>query len=570
MENYKTPLQMFYRLEKTKPDDIWVHQPDNLQWTSYSWGQAGGMVRRIASGLSALDLPKGSKIAILSKNSIYWYLCDLAIMMSGHVSVPAFTTMDAKGTQYLLENSETTAMFIGPADNWQDVADVIPADITLISMPGISFDSEYTSLEAMLTENEPLQGDFQPHADELCTIIYTSGTTGMPKGVMHSHGSLARSGQSMLNTYKTTEADRFISFLPLSHIFERAVLMQSLACGGQVFFNQSLETFADDMLVANPTWFCAPPRIWQKFQQAIIAKIGAERLAAMLANADSSVHIQKNQLQTMVQESMGLSKARIRVTGGGQTPSELYGWYQQLGMPLYDIYGMTEAAPTATNLPEANKTGTVGRPVVGAEVKIAENGEILTRTPCMMMGYYNDPEKSKEDLAGGWMHTGDLGEIDEDGYLRVTGRIKEIFKTAKGKYVAPTKVENKMSNTPFVENLCLVGSGLPATILLVNLTEDGNEIDEGLLKSTLIEKMNTINTELEKHERMSHIIVTHETWSIQNSLLTHTTKIKRNAIEDKYARIVQEVNNVATNGSIVFEASFEFETPIKKEAASLS
>jgi len=565
MENHKTPLQMFYCLEKSRPDDTWVHQPENRQWITYSWGQAGDMVRRIAAGLSALELPKDSKIAILSKNSIYWYLCDLAIMMSGHVSVPAFTTMDAKGTRYLLDNSETKAMFIGPADNWQDVADVIPPGITLLSMPGVSLDNEYTSLETMLTEHEPLQGDYQPQADELCTIIYTSGTTGMPKGVMHSHGSLARSGQSMLNTYKTTEADRFISFLPLSHIFERAVLMQSLACGGQVFFNQSLETFADDMLIANPTWFCAPPRIWQKFQQAIIAKIGAEKLKAMLANAASSA-----QIQTMVQESMGLSKARIRVTGGGQTPSELYGWYQQLGMPLYDIYGMTEAAPTATNLPEANKTGTVGRPVVGAEVKIAENGEILTRTPCMMMGYYNDPEKSKEDLAGGWMHTGDLGEIDEDGYLRVTGRIKEIFKTAKGKYVAPTKVENKMSNTPFVENLCLVGSGLPATILLVNLTEDGNEIDEGLLKSTLIEKMNTINTELEKHERMSHIIVTHETWSIQNSLLTHTTKIKRNAIEDKYARIVQEVNNVATNGSIVFEASFEFETPIKKEAASLS
>jgi len=565
MENHKTPLQMFYHLEKAKPDDTWVHQPENKQWTSYSWGQAGDMVRRIAAGLSALELPKGSKVAILSKNSIYWYLCDLAIMMSGHVSVPAFTTMDAKGTRYLLDNSETSAMFIGPADNWQDVADVIPADITLISMPGVSLDNEYTSLETMLTEHEPLQGDYQPHADELCTIIYTSGTTGMPKGVMHSHGSLARSGQSMLNTYKTTEADRFISFLPLSHIFERAVLMQSLACGGQVFFNQSLETFADDMLIANPTWFCAPPRIWQKFQQAIIAKIGAEKLKAMLANAASSA-----QIQTMVQESMGLSKARIRVTGGGQTPSELYGWYQQLGMPIYDIYGMTEAAPTATNLPEANKTGTVGRPVVGAEVKIAENGEILTRTPCMMMGYYNDPEKSKEDLAGGWMHTGDLGKIDKDGYLRVTGRIKEIFKTAKGKYVAPTKVENKMSNTPFVENLCLVGSGLPATILLVNLTEDGNETDEGLLKSLLIEKMNAINTELEKHERMSHIIVTHETWSIQNSLLTHTTKIKRNAIEDKYARIVQEVNNVATNGSIVFEASFEFETSIKKEAASLS
>ena len=565
MENHKTPLQMFYHLEKARPDDTWVHQPENKQWTSYSWGQAGDMVRRIAAGLSALELPKGSKVAILSKNSIYWYLCDLAIMMSGHVSVPAFTTMDAKGTRYLLDNSETKAMFIGPADNWQDVADVIPADITLISMPGVSLNNEYTSLETMLTEHEPLQGDYQPQADELCTIIYTSGTTGMPKGVMHSHGSLARSGQSMLNTYKTTEADRFISFLPLSHIFERAVLMQSLACGGQVFFNQSLETFADDMLIAKPTWFCAPPRIWQKFQQAVIAKIGAEKLEAMLANATSSAKI-----QTMVQESMGLSEARIRVTGGGQTPSELYGWYQQLGMPLYDIYGMTEAAPTTTNLPEANKTGTVGRPVVGAEVKIAVNGEILTRTPCMMMGYYNDPEKSKEDLAGGWMHTGDLGVIDATGYLRVTGRIKEIFKTAKGKYVAPTKVENKMSNTPFVENLCLVGSGLPATILLVNLTEDGNEIDEGLLKSTLIEKMNTINTELEKHERMSHIIVTHETWSIQNSLLTHTTKIKRNAIEDKYSRIVQEVNKVVTNESIVFETSFDIEVSSKKEAPNLS
>jgi long-subunit acyl-CoA synthetase (AMP-forming) len=321
MESYNTPLEMFYHWEQRKPQDTFLHQPNNQQWSGMTWGQAGDSARRLASALKALDLPKQSKIAILSKNSVYWYLCDLAIMMSGHVSVPAFTTMDAEGTRYLLENSETKVMFVGPSDNWQWVAPVIPKDIKLISMPGVSIDNAFSRLETLIENNEPLESNIIPDADALCTIIYTSGTTGLPKGVMHTHGSLARAGQTMLSTYKTSEDSRFLSFLPLSHIFERAVFMQLLACGGQVFFNESLETFPADMLQSRPTWFCAPPRIWQKFQHAIIAKVGIEKLEAMLSNKDTAP-----QIQAMVQESLGLNAAKIRITGGGQTPTELYSW----------------------------------------------------------------------------------------------------------------------------------------------------------------------------------------------------------------------------------------------------
>ncbi|MGJ8687631.1 MAG: AMP-binding protein, partial [Spongiibacteraceae bacterium] len=536
MNKATTPLQLFYHWEKTKPNNTWLHQPEDREWSRYSWAEAGELARRMASALLDLNLPVGSKIGILSKNSVYWYLCDLAIMMSGHVSVPAFTTMNNKSSLYLLESSETKALFVGPAENWQSLKDSIPSDIKIIGLPGANLDSEVSCWDKLIEKFPPIAASPAPSPDALCTIIYTSGTTGLPKGVMHSHASLAGAGLSMLKTYRTSEEDRFLSFLPLSHIFERAVLMQSLACGGQVYFNESLESFPEDMQICQPTWFCAAPRIWQKFQQSIIAKIGADKLKLMLGDPASA-----SQLQAMVQQSLGLDKAKILITGGGQTPSALYIWYQHLGMPLCDIYGMTEAAPATTNLPWLKKDGTAGRPIDGAEVMIADNGEVLTKTPCMMTGYYNDPAKSAEDLAGGWMHTGDKGSIDADGFLHITGRVKEIFKTAKGKYVAPSSIENLMADTPFLENLCLVGSGLPATILLVNLTTAAATESKDVIRDALLSKMNDVNKVLDKHERMSHIIVGRETWTIDNELLSHTTKIKRSAIESKYQQTIVEV-----------------------------
>ncbi|WP_374972350.1 AMP-binding protein [Spongiibacter marinus] len=546
MREQLTPLQMFYHWESKSPDATWLHSPENRSWNTLSWKQAGEMVRRIANGITAMDLPAGSKIAILSKNSAYWYICDLAIMMSGHISVPAFTTMDNTGTSNLLKDSETRVMFVGPSENWQSVKNIVPEDIKLISLPGAELGHAWASFDQLLEQHPPLEGNPTPKPEELCTIIYTSGTTGMPKGVMHSHSSLAGAGQCMISTYRTGNEDRFISFLPLSHIFERAVLMQSLACGGQVFFNESLETFTEDMQYCKPTWFCAAPRIWQKFQQAVAAKLGEDKIAAMLQDPTS-----KLQLTQLVQASLGLDKARILITGGGQTPKMLYDWYEQFDMPLCDIYGMTEAAPATSNVPWCRKKGTVGKPVPGAEVKISDQGEILTRTPCMTSGYYNNPGKSAEDLAGGWMHTGDQGEIDQEGFLKVTGRIKEIFKTAKGKYVAPSKIENKIAPPPFVENLCLVGAGLPATVLIVNLSEASTDNDE--IESTLKNYMDAINQQLEKHEKMSHIIVTRAPWTIQNGLLTHTTKIKRAAIEAKYQDLVTKASEKYPSGSIVFE-----------------
>ncbi|MCG8672069.1 MAG: AMP-binding protein [Pseudomonadales bacterium] len=552
MESLQTPLELFYRCEKERANSVWLHQPNQGQWDTYTWELAGNYVRRLAAALTEMNLPKGSKIAILSKNSVYWYFSDLAIMMSGHVSIPAFTTMDAKGTRFILENSETQVMFVGPSDNWDAVAGSIPEHIQIISLPGISIDGCYATMESLIEQHSPYTEDAKPNPNDLCTIIYTSGTTGQPKGVMHSHSSLAAAGKTMVSTYNTSADDRFLSFLPLSHIFERAVFMQSLASGGQVYFNESIDSFPGDLVHCRPTRFFAPPRIWQKFQQAILAKLGEEKLSAMLANETTA-----KQLAAMVQQTLGLDQAEIRITGGGQTPLELYDWYRQLGMPLFDVYGMTEAAPAATNLPQANKEGTVGRAVAGAHIKIAENGEILTRTPCMMMGYYKNPKKTQEDLAGGWMHTGDIGKLDADGYLKVTGRIKEIFKTAKGKYVAPTKIENLMFGIPFVEHLCLTGSGLPAPVLIVNLSAIVSPPSTSKLKAILQAKLSSANEQLEKHERVSHILVTDEPWTINNSLLTHTTKVKRQQVEAKYTDKVMALCDQFPFETVVMESTIE-------------
>jgi long-chain acyl-CoA synthetase len=456
--------------------------------------------------------------------------------------------MNSEGLNYVLNSSGTEYMFVGAAGNWLDVSPGLPQEVKIISFPGVTLDGAHSSWDELISGVSPLQDNHEPIPDDLVSIIYTSGTTGLPKGVMHTHRSFANLGRVSTITYKSDQNARFLSYLPLSHIMERGVLVQSIACGGQVFFNESLETFPEDIKICQPTWFAGVARIWQKFQEGVFSKMPSEKIEAMLDNPETH-----DQAQVMVQEALGLSKVKTFVTGGGLTPLDIYQWYQRVGMPLCDVYGMTESVPATMNLPGASKWGTVGRPVPGAQVKISDDGEILTRTPCIMVGYYNDPVKTAEDLVDGWVRTGDKGVIDDDGYLKVTGRLKDIFKTAKGKYVAPTTIEDKMSH-PFLEQLCLVGAGLPATVLLAELSVEGQNMDSSELERALTAHMNTVNKTLEKHARMSHILIVKEPWTVANGKLTHTLKLKRPAVESGYEELVGRISKSITADQVIFEA----------------
>ncbi len=225
-------------------------------------------------------------------------------------------------------------------------------------------------------------------------------------------------------------------------------------------------------------------------------------------------------------------------------------------MPLCDIYGMTEAVPASMNLPWARKWGTVGRPAEGANIKIADNGEILTQTVCQTVGYYNDPEKTAQDLVDGWVHTGDKGEIDEDGYLKISGRIKDIFKTAKGKYVVPTVIEDKMAEHPYLEQLCLVGAGMPATMMLAVLSASAESQDVAVIEEALTAQLNAVNKTVEKHERMSHILICKAPWTVENGMLTHTMKTKRSALENEYDELTRRVSESVPDNTVIYETTF--------------
>jgi long-chain acyl-CoA synthetase len=523
----KTPLEMFYHWEATKPDSVYLRQPVNQHWTDYSWAQVGQQARRMAAALQAIG-PPGSSIGILSANCAHWFMADLAIMMSGHVTVPYFITMGADAVGYVLDHSGTQALLVGRTENWNEIKDAIAHTVKLISLPGVSIEGAQ-AWEDLVADHEPVAGNPVRDPDELFTIIYTSGTTGLPKGVEHTFGTLGASGASFVKV-ELTEAERFFSYLPLAHCAERvAVFLGSLYCGGSVGFNESLASFNDDLRRVNPTIFFAVPRIWTKFQMGIQGKLGADKLNQLLTDPDTA---ETTGLQ--IRQALGLGEVRIAITGAAPTPLPLHQWYERIGLPLNEFYGQTELLPISCNLPWERKPGTIGKALAGIEIKIAGTGEILVSGPGCMKGYYRDPEKTAETLVDGWIHTGDRGELDEDGFLKLTGRVTEIFKTTKGKYVAPMPIESHFAENPYIEQVCLAGAGLPETILLAVLSEAGRNTARNTVSKDLRQLLEQINAKLEHHERISHILLSEETWTIENNLMTPTMKIKRGALEDKY------------------------------------
>ncbi len=536
----KTPLEMFYHWEAQKPDAVYLRQPVNRQWTDYTWAQVGDQARRMAAVLQGIG-PRGSAIGILSTNCAHWFMADLAIMMSGHVTVPYFTTMGADALGYVLDHSGTQALLVGRSDNWDQVKYSIPSSVKLISLPGVEIERA-EPWDALVAAREPLPGNPSRDPDELYTIIYTSGTTGVPKGVEHTFRTLGGAATPFTTVCKATEDDRLFSYLPLAHCAERvAVLLASLYCGGTVSFNESSATFTDELQRVKPTVFFAVPRIWTKFQMAIQGKFGADKLKQLLSDPATAEAI-----GVQIRQALGFDAVRVAVTGAAPTPLPLHAWYESIGLPLNEVYGQSELLPISCNLPWDRKPGTIGKALPGVEIKIADTGEILVSGPGCMKGYYRDPDKTAETLIDGWIHTGDRGELDADGFLKLTGRVKEIFKTAKGKYIAPMPVESHFADNGYLEQVCLVGAGLPETVLLAVLSEAAREADRVLVTKDLRRLLEQVNGKLEHHERISHIILSEESWSIENGLLTHTLKIKRSALEEKYMEKLTALTAVGT------------------------
>jgi long-chain acyl-CoA synthetase len=535
-------LQRLYHWEKTTPDKLVFTQPmGGGVVKEYTWKQVLDEVRRMAAHLKSLNFEPGTRIGLLAKNTAHWMMADWAVWMAGHVSVPLYPTLAANTVRQILEHSESKLLFVGKLDVWHEMKPGVPAGLPMISLPlaptqppveGPTWDS-IIAKTAPMTES-PVRG-----ADELCTLIYTSGTTGQPKGVMQSFGTFAWSITSGLKRVKLDSTGRMLSYLPLAHVAERMLVEHGLlATGMHVFFADSLETFVADIQRARPTVFFSVPRLWVKFQQGVQAKMPAEKLERLL-----KIPILRGIVKKKILSGLGLDQVYWAAGGAAPMPTSLLNWYRSLGLDIVEVYGMTEncGLSHATTLGQP-RPGTVGTTYDGVQCRIdKDSGEIQVKGECLMLGYYKQPEVTKAAFTeDGWLKTGDKGTIDAEGNLKITGRVKDLFKTGKGKYVAPAPIEDKLSTHPAIEACCVTGANLgqPLGLLMLN-PEAAARAKDGAgrtaLESSLSEHLKRVNAQLDPHEQMDCVVITAEAWTVENDILTPTMKVKRNKIEDVFA-----------------------------------
>ncbi|MDO8268946.1 MAG: AMP-binding protein [Moraxellaceae bacterium] len=539
--SHPTLVHAFLHWAQTTPDKVYMTQPSNGQVEEFTWAQCADQVRRVATYLDSLGLPKGSSIGLLGRNSAHWILADLAIWLSGHVTVPLYPTLNGETAEYILEHSECRLLIIGKmdgkADGWRDIAPVIPADMPLIGLP-MCPRKDIMQWDDIVARVEPRNDLPLPNPDSLATIVYTSGSTGQPKGVMHSFGTMVSVAGSLRDTYHVTNEERMLSYLPLAHVAERAVLeTSSLYFGFSVFFSEGLETFQKDLQRAQPTIFFSVPRLWTKFYLGVNEKLPLEKQKKLFR-----IPILSGIIKRKIVKQLGLDKCRLAITASAPLPPNIIQWYRDLGLDLLDVYGMTENfGYSHGSRPGEVRVGYVGHCNPGVICRIAANGEVEVKSPGQMMGYYKNPEKTAEDMTeDGYLKTGDRGEVDEQGRLKITGRVKELFKTSKGKYVAPVPIEQKLNRHPKVEVICVTGPSQPQPFALLMLSLDAMaeledaRLDREQLTSDFNDLLKEVNASLEDHERLDYVVVVKDQWTMENGFLTPTMKIKRNIIEDRY------------------------------------
>ena len=536
-------LQRLYHWEKTRPDQTVLTQPmGGGALSTYTWKQVMDQTRRMAAHLKGLGHPPGTRIGLLSKNTAHWLMSDFAIWMAGYVSVPLYPTLAAETIRQILTHSEVKLLFVGKLDGWDAMKPGIPDGLPCISLP-LCPPNSYPSWDSIVKATAPLLGDPLRDAGEMSTIMYTSGTTGAPKGVMHSFGTFAWSIASGLKRVPLDHDTRMLSYLPLAHVAERALVEHGLlATGMSVFFAESLDTFTVDLQRARPTAFFSVPRLWVKFQQGVHAKMPPAKLQRLLG-----LPIIKGIVAKKIRTALGLDQCTFAAGGAAPMPPELLAWYARLGLPIVEVYGMTENCGVShATVPGVQRPGTVGLAYDGVQCRIdPANGEIQMKSPGLMLGYYKEPELSRDALtADGWLHTGDKGALDAEGNLRITGRVKDLFKTSKGKYVAPAPIEDRLVMNGVVEACVVAGANLgqPLGIVMLNAEAAARAKDPAQRKQMETElnaHRQAINAKLDPHEQLDCVVVVSTPWTVDNGFITPTFKVKRNRIEEVYAPLFE-------------------------------
>jgi long-chain acyl-CoA synthetase len=534
MANYPTLIDKFCAFEASQPDQLFLSEPVNGTYKNFTWAQAGQQVRKMAAALNAMGLGKDDKVAILSKNCAHWIMADLAISFAGCVSVPMYPNMTADSIQQILEHSEAKAVFFGKLDGADQMRKGVPEHLMVIGFP-FYLEKNTQNWDDLVAQHEPVQGNPVKDSKALATIIYTSGTTGQPKGVMHNFHAIGFAVDRFLNHIPQIKKETFFSYLPLCHVAEKMLVKcGAIFTGSTIYFVENLDTFNANLVHTQPTVFLAVPRIWEKMQEGVLSKMPQKKLSTLL-----SIPIVSSLIKKAIKKKLGLSKARFIFTGASPISVALQEWFAKLDIIILEAYGMTEnSALSHANRVGHHKFGTVGQTYENVEVRLSAENEVQVKSEASMLGYFKEPGLTAESFEDGFLKTGDEGSIDENGYLTITGRIKDQFKTSKGKYIMPAPIETKLLEHPLISQACVVGSGMTSAFVLCTLTPTDQASES--LGSDLSDYLDQVNSKLDHHERLSKMVICQEECSIPNGLLTPTLKIKRKSIESYYGNNYDE------------------------------
>ncbi|MEE4661838.1 MAG: AMP-binding protein [Halieaceae bacterium] len=546
---YDTLTEYLDHWAEAHPDDTWLTDRHGDTITDWSWSQVREQAYALAAWQEAELSGPGVNVGLLSRNCAHWFIADIGTIAAGNVTVPMFTTLPRETAEYVMDFTDMQVLFVGQTENWEQVSAVLPEGIKLIALPGATLEQPHLTWDEVVTPYLGKSPSHRASRDDLVSIVFTSGTTGLPKGVMQTHASNVVPINRFLDVFVLPKRARKFSYLPLSHIAERQIVeFSSLVDGGSVYFNENLLTILRDLPACKPHIMFGAPRVWEQLQQVIIGHFGGqEALDKALAEDAASAGKQ-------VQELLGLEEAAYLLTAAAPTPPALIHWYEQFGLILMEGFGQTEAMGLIANSHDERRIGSIGKPRGEVEVALTDEDELICKANGLSPGYYKMPEKTAETFKDGWVYTGDKARIDEDGFVYLTGRVKDYFKTIQGKFVAPTPIENEFSRNPHTDQICLLGRGYSKTVMVCVLNGFAQQAERDAIEADLMTLAKQVNDVVDKHARLGAVIISTDPWSIENAMLTPTLKIRREQVEMKFGERAQELaRQAAEQGQLLVE-----------------
>jgi long-chain acyl-CoA synthetase len=562
-------------------------------WETMSWAEYGRVVAEVTAGLAELGIGPGQHVGIFSNNRAEWHLADFGTLANGSVTVPVYQTSSSQQVAYILGHAEARLCFVEGHDLATRILErkdelpkldrlVVFDDDERLDDPYLLGFAELRAIGAARLQREPELFDARADAvapEHLATLVYTSGTTGPPKGVMVSHANIMWTIESSVSRLHIREGERLLSFLPLSHVAERMMSdFAAVAVGAETWFARSLSTIAEDLRDCRPTVFFAVPRVWEKFQEAVTAKLedthGLKKLVVdrYVGLVEHVVDVHESVGRAPVWEQlpydaldaavgfkirheMGLDKARVLISAAAPIHPDLLRWFHAIGLPVIELYGQTETCgPTTCNSPDDNRIGTVGPPIPGVRVRIADDGEVLVQGGNVCMGYFHDPAGTAALIdEDGWLHSGDVGHLDTAGYLVITGRKKDLIITAAGQNIAPQEIETDLRNHDLISEAIVVGEGRRYLVAL--LTLDGDALTGWVMAHHKVADSDALAVDPDlraeidrfiehvnsKRSRVEHVrkyrILAHD-FTIEAGEMTPTLKVKRNIVTTRYRDLI--------------------------------